>query len=620
MRASRSGPLACVLGLVALATMAARADDPSLRLDRAELFLVDGSAPPAPDARGEIVPLPDDWRSRRPTAGGVGWYRFTFRLPSVDANEPLAVYLPSVNMNAEVFVNGVSVGACGRFDEPVAHCFNRPLLFRIPVALLVDGANRLDVKLFAYAHHYGRLGPIEVGREAVLLPDFERRHTIQVTLSQVATAIVVVVAIFVFALWIASGFEGAYGYFVIVAVAWSIGSLNYWLRDVPVPHWTWERIVHPALDFFLIALTPWIHRLLDLRRPRVELAAAFTAALSLGVAAFVPVESFYPAANWMHVLAIPWAIYPTTLVIRRRDARALGRFERAIYAPVALVSLGLGLHDAAIQFGLIRDGLFLIPFIAPLILPTFGATLTRRFVEARRVVEATARELEDRVEARERELARNYERLQDLERERAASEERQRLTREMHDGLGGHLVSTLSLVEAGEIDDDAVAEALRFAVEDMRMMLGSVTLEAATLAEILGIARERLQPVVLRHGLDFVWNVPIDAGDALTLDAEDGMHVLRILQESVTNGVRHARARTVTVAVVDAGAAPVVRVEDDGHGFAAGESAGRGLRNMAERAERLGARLRIDSGPGGTRVELELGTRPPGRGVDQSSI
>jgi signal transduction histidine kinase len=93
--------------------------------------------------------------------------------------------------------------------------------------------------------------------------------------------------------------------------------------------------------------------------------------------------------------------------------------------------------------------------------------------------------------------------------------------------------------------------------------------------------------------------------------------VLRILQEAVTNVLRHARATRIRVATRERagdGGRPgvVVEVGDDGVGIAPGAAAGRGLANMAFRAQRLGGELRVgpvEAGPG-TRVELWLPLAP----------
>jgi signal transduction histidine kinase len=92
------------------------------------------------------------------------------------------------------------------------------------------------------------------------------------------------------------------------------------------------------------------------------------------------------------------------------------------------------------------------------------------------------------------------------------------------------------------------------------------------------------------------------------------IQIVRILDEAVTNAVKHAQARNiaVTIETLDGGEGPygVISIADDGKGFAlAGEGTSqtaRGLRNMRSRAARCGAAFELNSDSSGTRVRLQL--------------
>jgi len=103
------------------------------------------------------------------------------------------------------------------------------------------------------------------------------------------------------------------------------------------------------------------------------------------------------------------------------------------------------------------------------------------------------------------------------------------------------------------------------------------------------------------------------------------IQIVRILDEAVTNAVKHAGARRITVGIETVGDASGadygrITVEDDGKGFAltadgsaaaADKKAARGLRNMRSRATRCGVELELFSGAGGTRVRLTLPRKFP---------
>jgi signal transduction histidine kinase len=86
------------------------------------------------------------------------------------------------------------------------------------------------------------------------------------------------------------------------------------------------------------------------------------------------------------------------------------------------------------------------------------------------------------------------------------------------------------------------------------------------------------------------------------------LHVLRILQEAVTNAIRHGRARQLWFSAADADDGATLVLRDDGSGFdGAAQPTGRGLKNMHRRAAECGATLAVHSVPGhGTTVTLRL--------------
>jgi signal transduction histidine kinase len=586
-----------------------------------QLAIASASAPPRPgDAAWGPVSLPDRWRERRPEAGGFAWYRFEVPGPAAPG-EPWAVYLPHVNMNAAAFVNGAPVGSGGRFTEPVARNFNRPLYFPFPSELLGRARNEVHVLLFVYPQLFGELDPPWIGPERALRAPYEASLLARTTLAQVATVLCLVTMLFAAALAFGSRGDPVYGWLAVVTALWSVVSFNYWLRDIPVPVWTWERAMHGALDLFILAFAVWAHRYVGVRRPRVERLLAGAAALSAAVTWLVPIAWFYPAVNFLHAACFLAAIYATVLVLRH--AVHSPPLEAAFYVPAGFAAMTFAVHDLLRQFGVIgSDTPFLLPYLVPLMLVTFGSTLVLRFASALRSAESLNRELEARVEEKHRALERSYEARRGLERDKLLAQERERLVREMHDGLGGQLVSLLSLVEADRSADPRVAGGVRTALDDMRLVIDSLDPALHTLGSALGAARARFEPALAKNGILLEWR-PGDLPQTPWLGPADYLQVLRIVQEALGNVVRHAGAKRVALRSGagedgEGRAGILIEVCDDGCGIdlaGAGRPGGRGLRHMRERAARLSGSLRIEplGAPpgGGTRVALWLPASPP---------
>ena len=181
--------------------------------------------------------------------------------------------------------------------------------------------------------------------------------------------------------------------------------------------------------------------------------------------------------------------------------------------------------------------------------------------------------------------------------------------RDMHDGVGGVLVSSIARLVAGAPDPRSVADGLRAALEELRLAIDSLASVEGDAATVLGIVRARLGARLGRSGIALDWRVG-DLPALPDLGPENVLHLIRIVQEAIANAIRHSQARTLVVAAEVSGGADgraiAIRIADDGRGLPPGPLAERGLANMRRRAQLLGGELAVTSSPRGTTVELRL--------------
>jgi len=213
-------------------------------------------------------------------------------------------------------------------------------------------------------------------------------------------------------------------------------------------------------------------------------------------------------------------------------------------------------------------------------------------------------ELEQRVAQKHTELTQNFQRLQEMERESAIVEERQRIMSEMHDGLGSQLIATLDLVERGDTPRTEVASEIRECLDSLRLAIDSLEPTENDLLTVLGNLRYRLEGRLRKQGIALDWQVR-DVPKLERLTPQNVLHILRILQEAFTNIVKHARARTITVQTGVAADHVFIEVSDDGRGFT-DDREGRGFLNMRRRAQALGAKLDITPSNSGTTLSLHI--------------
>ncbi|MEV7037159.1 sensor histidine kinase [Amycolatopsis sp. NPDC051061] len=246
----------------------------------------------------------------------------------------------------------------------------------------------------------------------------------------------------------------------------------------------------------------------------------------------------------------------------------------------------------------------LLPMTA--ILVVFGI-LSGKFI-LHVIEESRARaDLIDRLEASQAEVSR-------LSREAGTAAERERLAREIHDTLAQGFTSIVTLAEAIESELDTDPAAARRHVE----------LAARTARENLAEARTMvaaLAPADLASGslVDAIRRQADRLADETSVSVEyevDGalpaigmageVVLLRGAQEALNNVRRHAAASSVSVCLSVVDDAVRLSVRDDGVGFDPDGAGGFGLRGMRSRAEQVGGRLSVRSGPSGTELTLEV--------------
>jgi signal transduction histidine kinase len=200
----------------------------------------------------------------------------------------------------------------------------------------------------------------------------------------------------------------------------------------------------------------------------------------------------------------------------------------------------------------------------------------------------------------------------------AASEaERRRWARELHDetlqALGGlRIVLALALREADPAAKDAAMHEAIGLVEQETENLRAIVSELRPAAlDAFGL-RAALESLIARHrarGHITIHSELALAGpdDERRLGAELESTVYRLVQEALTNAVKHAQAREVRVSVSEADGEVSLEVRDDGVGFPVdAPTQGFGLAGMRERVHLAGGTLEIRSGPGGTLVRARM--------------
>jgi signal transduction histidine kinase len=189
-------------------------------------------------------------------------------------------------------------------------------------------------------------------------------------------------------------------------------------------------------------------------------------------------------------------------------------------------------------------------------------------------------------------------------------EERRRLRRDLHDGLGPELagmalqLDSLAFGLRGHPDlaESAIRlrDRMRHTVTEVRRIVEGLRPSAV---DELGLAEALRQLAATGSGLDFAVRVPATFGE---LPAAVEVAAYRIAAEACANVIRHARASRCAIDAGTDGGWLTLTVADNGVGFGAEAAVGVGLQSLHERAAEVGGSVEIRSAPGGTTVSVRL--------------
>lgn len=577
------------------------------RLTEAQILIDDGESVPSNTANWQAQSLPDNWNRTRPGQGGFAWYRLTFDLKP----EQIAIsgiFIPRVSMNGLVYLNGQRIGGTDRFAEPMSRQWYQPQLYSVPQNLLKISSNTIHIRLKTYPNNKGGLSEIYVGESEAVTAQWRTREFWQIGSIKITSTITLVLSLMALLAWALQGWPSAFGYFAAAAMLWAVRNTHFLVTEVPLSAVYWEVLVATSIIWVLVLIFMFVLRFAGERLPRVERIVwlfALAAPFALWVAGSMHLMTVFGICLAALLLMGAYILKVLlTVAMRERSTSTYLLFF------ASLSVYGLGVHDWMIQ----RDALNYsepnsLHFSAPILFLAVALNMFSRFGEAQRQARDLTQSLDARVREKTLELELSHRKLRAIEASRAQTDERARIMQDMHDGLGSQLVSSLAMAQGGELSREQTYDLLRSCIDDLRLAIDTSTDSRDSLSLALGNLRFRMEPRLKAAGVALRWDTTQLQGD-LPLTVEQQLPVLRIIQETITNTLKHAQARTLHIEVRSTPAQLLIDMADDGCGFdveATRQSArGKGLNSLDKRARVLGAQLDITSSGHGTRTKLLL--------------
>ena len=571
------------------------------------------SGPPAPECAHEVsLPYRSDADGVQLTRSSVGhvaraWYRIHYDVPAGwKPDDQALIYIPRVlGIAWQARVNGRIV-ADSLNDWRMTR--NRPIVVRLGRTAF-HPSERLDIAVgIAFEPQRGHaLARISVGPAEALAQRLGIREFLQFVMPVACSVTLLAMGVFFLLFWWSRRAERTHLFLALSCIAWCVCNLQYVLprRDDPLLNAWYSAVAGSSITWVMWLVYLFVLQL-DTRFSRVIalIMPVFVLIMSVLALPIVPlnenVGAFYQGAN----LAV------AALVAVRIGWLAIhgGSLELRVIAAALAVTMVAAAHDIGLLAQRIdHEGIYLLPYCSMLMFGSFLFAMQRRYTHAIEEYDQLSSSLAHRLDERERELQANHARLLELERAQTLAAERHRLMHDMHDGLGSALTTSLAMLEQGNVDGAELKSLLLDSIDDLRAVIDSLEPLDGDLTSVLATLRFRLGKRLELAGIALEWDMH-DLPALTWLGPPQALQLIRIIQEVLTNVLKHAHATRMQISAQRSGLFIEVCVTDNGCGFdTATTPTGRGLRHLAQRAASLNGSIVIESRPAsGTTVRLLL--------------
>lgn len=588
-----------------------------------------------PDTGWQTVGLPDQWLAHWPAHRGAIWYRIDWQRDCVDA--PVALGIDGISMAGSVYVNQALLWRDAALTEPMSRSWNNPRWWLLPEPTLQPGLNRVWVRVVGDAALSPGLGPLRLGAPSAVQARQASNVWRQRTVFGVALGSSAAVGGLFCVVWLLRRQEHAYGWFALMSLAWALYLATLLATD-PWPFagmdatLAMSRLNVAVFVVYALAFCEFTFRFGGQRFARLEWVLKGLAVLAVAAVCLVPRAWVGPVFTtvWLGAVALALGVCLQFQWHAWRPAEGPRQPSHMLLALCWLMFLGVGLHDLVVvlrHWSAHETWAALTSPVGVLLMALLvGARLAggmrrvERFNDELAVSVAAARtELTDAL-AREHAQALRHTKLQ----------ERLRIAHDLHDGLGGALVRGMALIEQSPepLPSTRVLSLLKLMRDDLRQVIDHGSSAGASVPDTpvqwLAPLRHRFTDILDALGVACRWQIEPAWRDGVHPSALQCLALTRVVEEALSNVIKHSGARSVSVACSQPEPRRLwLRIADDGVGFdvAAVQQAGLsvGMRSMAARAERLGGRLSVESGPGGTVVLVELALSADAGGVPAPS-
>lgn len=560
--------------------------------------------------------LPDFRLLRAAKASGLTpprvWVRIRFDRAAF-GDRPLALYAETARDSYIVYLNGAELYRSRADSSDQSFSWNHPLYVPLPPTMVRPRGNEIVFRVETMAPNLLGLGSLRIGPDRAVRSRYNNQVFVSTIAPQIVSGYLLILTIGALSFWAKRPKDRVYGWLALVGLTWLFRNLQYFVQDPPIERSLFWTASTDSIFVLMAAVFGFAVSYFALPRARLVYGAIF---VSCGIEILLRHQLIAADRSELpsFLLSVPMTAAMVILLLRACLKNPSSRYW-TMFAAITL-SLAFSFHDMLFSFNVSRGaGFFLQPFGGLAIFAAFDIALTSQLQAALIDVEDVNLKLEARVAEITESLAESEEARARLQVAHAVDGERERMMREIHDGIGSSLLTALAHAKHRNESPETIATLAR-SLADLRIGVDSLEPIGGDVVALLANLRHRMERELKGAGLTFVWKV--NAAPPLPwLDPIGALHILRILQETIGNCLRHSEGATIEVrcgpSSQDGAAGILIEIADNGTGFdPASTSRGKGLANMAARAEALNAGFSCTSAVGGgTTISIWLPLERP---------
>jgi signal transduction histidine kinase len=557
------------------------------------------ASPEYDDSKWQQIKIPGSWQSQGiKSEKGMGWYRIRFNIP-----DGFNVYFPAVLIGRigdvdEVFFNGVKIGGEGIIGDRFIEATKVERLYPVPPNLI--NYNKDNILAVRVMNTYLNGGIFDKGAAFgdynLLKLEKVNRENVIIVIEFCLFTFFAMFFVACFFLYIKGLRDKEYIFFWIFISLYGLlvflGSITFHRTGFKTLYVQQGiNILSAILPFFLVLLLVHMYQI------KYYLHIKFFLAIYFFIAAALPFTHSYTARaallTFWKITFILTAIYIAYLSVKVY----VRKFNESGPLLLGVTGLVFGLIlESIVGLDLVQiTGFFLWDYSAIFFMICVMYALTSRYTRIQKELRIASVKIFD-----------------------AHEEERKRLSRELHDGVGQSLLSfklkmkmidkekqekiSIDRKEFGELLSDI--SVIISELKDVSMDLRPAFLEDAELIEAITWHAERMQE---KSGV----NIEIHQQDSVKINPRLKDNIYRIFQEALSNAIQHSEADTVNVILDRKEKNFYLEIRDNGKGFdlakTPGGRKGIGMYTIKERVELLGGMLRVrSSAEKGTSISIEV--------------